>query len=221
MTYFKINIPKVNQKIINYRINKKKCDENLQQIYDKIEYMKLKDEYRYLDLFIKKVSEDRNKIEDYQLYLDCLYNEIENFKFNIIDICKRNGYQDESLILKFDDAEILKCKDCLNSSITVLNDSYFDINAQNLESNFENINLIIELKNEIYEIKNLLNELIQNIINFSNLINNEVSNSKIRISKIKNYDLNLKPIDISWKFNEIDINQIKEGYMQALDNINK
>lgn len=215
MTYFKLDIPKVNESISRYKESKKDCLDDLGVVYRGLGYT----ESAWNDInayaFIERTKKDRYNINEYFNYLDNLYNEVNQFKTNIDSICSKQGYRRNSIILKFDDSEIEMCKRYLTNSITLLNDCLNKINITAFRPDFEYIGLVHELRNEIRLIKNLINELIDNIDSFVNSINNEIYNSKFRMKRIGNYDLNIKKIDYHWKVTDLNtkgINNIKQDF---------
>ena len=219
MTYFKLNIPKVNESITRYKDTKNNCLEDIGIVYRGLGYTESAWNDPNAYTFIEKTKRDKYKINEYLGYLDSLYNEINQFKLNIDDLCSKHGYRRNSVTLKFDDSDIDACKRYLNNAITLLNDSLNKINISAFKPDFEYINLLYNLRSEIKSIRNSTNQLIQDINNFTNSVNNEIYNSKFRLKRIGNFDLNLKPSDYNWKVVEFAENTIDKGQYESYSGV--
>ncbi len=210
MTYFKLDIPKVNESISRYKEIKSNCLEDIDLVYRGLGYTESgwNDPNAYT--FIEKTKRDKYKIKEYFSYLDNLYNEINQFKTNIDDICNKQGYKRNTLTLKFDDSDIDMCKKYLDNAIILLNNSLNKINISDFKLDFEYLNLVYNLRSEIKSINKSVTDLLDNISSFTNSINNEIYNSKYRLKRIANFDFNLKTSDYKWKVADIDTNAIKK-----------
>ena len=208
MTYFKINIPKLNESVSRYRNIKNNCLEDLSIVYRGLGYTESAWNDPNAYTFIEKTKKDKYKSQEYFNYLDNLYNEIDQFKNNIDYICSRQGYRRNSIVLKFDDGSVNACKNNLNNSIAYLNDCLNRININDFDSNFLYRNSIYNLKSEIKQIRNSIQSLEQEINNFVNSINNELNNSRYRVKRVGSFDLNLKPIEYRWQIKDMDVKEI-------------
>ena len=207
MTYFKLNIPKINENISYYNTYKKNLLEDLNYIYTSLSNTDScwNDQNAYD--FIKQVKKDRYDISEYFNYINNLYGEINKFKTNIDNICYRYGYRKNSITLKFDDSNIELCKKYLNNIIYYLNDAYKKLDVNLFIGNFENMQIIYNLRNEIKKMKSLSQDILDNIDNFSKSINNEIYESKFRIKKLSGYNFKVKPIEYIWSLKNMSVKQ--------------
>ncbi len=205
MTYFKLNIPNINNNIDRYRYYKKNILNDLSYVYRGLSYTQNSwndtNSYSFLD----KVKKDKYKLNNYFNYLDGLYTEIETFKNNIDNICYKYGYKRNFTTFKFDDNKINDCKRNLNNIIALMNNSLNYININKFGTDFENINLIYTLRNEIKNIKKLTSNLLNTIDNFTRSINNELYNSRFRLTRKKGYEFDLKVSNYNWKLNDMRV----------------
>lgn len=220
MTYFKLDIPKVNESISAYRENKKNCLDDINTVYSNLGYTESAWNDSNAYNFIEKVKKDKYNLIEYFNYLDRLYEEISQFKSNVNDICKKQDSINNLKILKFDDSEIETCKKYLNDSITLLNDSLNRINISSFDSNFEYIGLLYDLRSEIRIVRNSVKELIENINNFVSSINNEIYDSKYRLKRIGNFDFNLKTADYNWKVVNLNNKKVVNKEVQKHTQVN-
>ena len=210
MTYFKLDIPKVNESISRYKEIKSNCLEDIDLVYRGLGYTESgwNDPNAYT--FIEKTKRDKYKIKEYFSYLDNLYNEINQFKTNIDDICNKQGYRRNTLTLKFDDSDIDMCKKYLDNAIILLNNSLNKINISDFKLDFEYLNLVYNLRSEIKNIRKSISNLLDDVSTFTNSINHEINNSKFRLKRIANFDFNLKTTDYRWKVANLDVNAIRK-----------
>lgn len=219
MTYFKLDIPKLNESISSYKTTKNDCLEDLGIVYSGLGYTESAWNDPNVYTFIEKIKRDKYKVSEYFNYLDRLYNEINQFKTNIDLICNRHGYRRNSIALKFDDSDIDNCKRYLDIAITYLNDSLNRININDFGVDFEYISLVYNLRSEIKIVRDSIKELKQQINDFVNSINNEIYDSKFRLKRIGKFDFNLKTTEYRWKVTDIDTKTIDKGNYQEYSNI--
>ena len=160
MTYFKLSIPKLNDAISSYKNAKKECLDDIGMAYKCLAYTGSAWDDSNALYFIEKNKKDKYKITEQFEYLDNLYNEINQFKKNIDNICHKYGYKNNSVSLKFDDSDINLCKKYLNNAISYLNICLNNINISDFESDFKYLNLVYTLRTEIKNIKASINNLI-------------------------------------------------------------
>lgn len=225
MTYFKLDIPRLNDLVIKYKNSRKNCVEDLDYIYKGFGYLDSAWNDSNSFIFRDKIRKDRCFLNDYFDYLEEISNEINRFKSNIVNICYENGYKSKSIVIKFDDSEIANCKKYLNNSIEILNDCLNKINVNAFDLNFEYIDLIYELRKEIKAIKSYINKLNSDISSFVCSINREIEDSRIRINKISKPSFKLKPLDYRWKTTNINakklsLKKIKQYSTRAISTIN-
>lgn len=219
MTYFKLDIPKVNESVSRYKEIKNNCLEDIGIVYRGLGYTESAWNDPNAYTFIEKTKRDKYKISEYFGYIDSLYNEINQFKANIDDLCSKQGYRRSSITLKFDDSDIDECKKYLNNAVILLNDSLNKINITSFKPDFEYINLLYNLRSEIKVIKNSINQLIEDISSFTNSINNEIYNSRFRLKRIGDFDLNLKVTDYKWRVTDIETKTIEKISNDEYSNI--
>ena len=219
MTYFKLDIPKVNESISRYKETKKICLDDINIVYRGLGYTESAWNDPNAYTFIEKTKRDKYKLNEYFNYLDNLYNEINQFKLNIDSLCSKQGYRTNTVLLKFDDNDIEICKRSLNKVINYLNDSLNRIDINDFEITFEYRNLVYNLRNEIKVIKNSINQLIQDISSFVNSINNEIDDSKFRLKRISRYNFDLKVTDYKWKVTNIDTKMINVNNIENYSNV--
>lgn len=197
MTYFKIDIPKLNESVSRYQEIKKECLDDINLVYRGLGYT----ESAWNDLnaysFIEKVKKDQCKLNEYFNCLDALYEEIQQFKTNIDSICSKHDYKKNSIILKFDDNDIELVKKYLDNALILLNDSLNKINVVTLDLRY--IGLLYNLRIEIKLIKESIIKLKEEISEFVNSVNNEIYDSKFRLKRKGDFDFDLKPTNYTWK----------------------
>ena len=198
MTYFKLDIPKVNESISRYKDIKINCLEDINIAYSGLGYTESAWNDQNAYTFIETIKKDRYKLNEYFSYLDNLYNEINQFKTDIDTICNKQGYRANSIVFKFDDSQIEDCKQYLRDVIPLLNDSLNRININSFSADFEYINSVYKLRSEIRSAKTMVNNLLADIDNFVNSVNNEIYDSKFRMNKLGKYQFNIKTTDYIW-----------------------
>lgn len=221
MTYFKLDIPKVNEAVSRYKNIKKDCVDDINLIYNGFKYTDSAwNDFNSIQ-FMEKTKKDKYNLTEYMTYIDNLYNEISKFNSNIDSILYKQGCKKGSVFFKFDDSYINECIKYFNMVITLMNDSLDRINITAFKPDFEYLGLVYTLRSEIYSIRSAVTDLINDLNSFVSSINNEINDSRYRMKRIDNYDFNLKTINYKWKTTDLDIKSIKQEEIQDYSKINK
>ena len=207
MTYFKFDIPKINENISMYKDIKQNCIEDVNLVYRVLGYTESAWNDPSAYAFIEKVKRDKYKLNEYFNYLDRLHGEISQFKENIDNICSKYGYRRNSITLKFDDSELESCKKYLNDAITLLNDCLNKIYPYSYYK-YGCVNSVYTLQEEIKLMKKNINTILKSITDITKSINNEIEDSKFRLKRISGFEYGLKTTDYNWK--SVDLNAKKD-----------
>lgn len=205
MTYFKLNIPRVNENIFNYRKYKSNTLDDLEFTYNLMSNADSAWNDSNAYDFIEQIKKDKYNINEYFDFLDGLYDEIDAFKNFIGNLCSKYGYSKNSSELKFDDSNIENCKKNINNIIYYLNLAYNNLSPYKFIGKFDSLWIIYDLRNEIQRMKLILQTILNNINNFSRSINDELVESKSRVKKKNSFNFNIKPIEYTWSVKDINI----------------
>lgn len=219
MTYFKLDIPKVNESVSSYKTKKNNCFEDINLVYNGLGYTESAWNDQNAYSFIEKVKKDRYNLNEFFVYLDNLYEEINTFKNNIDDICAKQGYRRNTIIFKFDDSSISLCKEYLNNAVTYLNYALNRIDINDFPDDFEYTNKLYDLRSEIKSIRNSIKNLINDIDKFVSQVNNEIYDSKNRLKRLGTSNFNLKVTDYKWGITDlnakVNVNKSIQTYNQV------
>lgn len=199
MAYFKIDIPKLKQQILDYEIKKQACIEDIGYVYSNFVYTESAWNDPNAYTFIDRTKKDKNKIDNYFIYLDNLYKEIKQFKSNLNNIFEQYGYKKNTVCLKFDDSELNNCIGYINKAVSLFNSSLQKLEIVYNDIDFEYKKIAKKLIEEIKQLRVNANDVIKNISSFSKSINDEIYYSKIRMKRIEEFNFDLKNINYSWK----------------------
>lgn len=198
MTYFNLNVSKLDSSISKYNSSKKNSCSDLKLIYDSLKNTDSAWNGVDADSFIKSVKNDQYKVNNYFDELDLLYKQIENFKISFENLFSRYGFKRGSTI-RYDDGYYQNCIKNLNNTITYLNNALYYLNNCNFKSDFPEIYRVYTLRNEIKKMKNALNEIINSITAFKKAIDKILADSRIAFAKVGNISLNAELLSYNWK----------------------
>ena len=218
MTYFKLDIPKINENLSRYNEIKNNCLENIGFIYNGLGYTESAWNDSNAYNFIEKVKSDKYKTNEYFEYLNSLYNEINNFKTNIDNLCSKQGYRKNTITLKFDDNEIEQAKKYLENAKWYLNDCLNKINVSDFEGNFDDLSLIYNLRSEIKSVRNTIDNIIEEVKEFVKSVNNEIVDSRVRIKRLGNFDFGLKVSEYKWKVADLNVKKVDISNLEEYSN---
>ena len=219
MTYFKLDIPKINECISIYNDVKNNCLEDIGTVYNGLGYTESAWNDQNAYIFIEKTKSDKYKVNEYFEYLNSLYDEINQFKTDVDNICSKQGYRRNTVTLKFDDSDIDEVKKYLDNAKYYLNDSLNRISFSDFGIDLECIKLVYNLRNEIKSVKNSINEIIEDINSFVSSINDEIADSKFRLKRISNYDFGLKTIEYKWNITDFDVKKVNTIDLETFSSI--
>lgn len=205
MTYFKIDMPNLKQATKDYKTYKEEYLEDVGYVYSNLGYVESAWNDQNAYAFIDRVKKDKNKIKNYFIYLDNLYEEIKQFRSNLNDIFEQYGHKRNTVVLKFDDSELDDCIKYLNKAISLFDSCLENIKIEYFNTDFEYIELVENLIEEIKKYKTITSNIIKNINSLSESLNNEIDNSKFRMKRIEEFNFNLKNVDYTWKTVQLDI----------------
>lgn len=193
MTYFKLDIPRINEEILNYRVYKKKYFDDIISAHRTLSSIQTAWDDINSRYFLENVKKNGNNSLEYFEYLDRLYSELDNFKNNINEICYKQGFVYNSVFLKFDDSELEYCKKYLSNAVYYLNNILNDISSDDFDEEYKNTinNFLYQIRKIRGKIKNLLNDL----DSFSKSINNAIESSKLSVNRMEKFEKSFKELD--------------------------
>ena len=206
MANFNLYIDRIEDSIQQYKKYRNKCVEDTTYYYSVLKNVDNSWVDHNTETFLEKVKKDENKVEKYFSYMDSLYNEIDTFKDNVISILNRYGCNGHISTLSYDNTRIRKCIDYIENSIYYIDKAINSILSITYPADFKALDLVNEVLNRLYNLKNNLYYCENNISNLSIEITNEVSNSRVRKSRIETFNERFDTFDYNWSTVEMDIN---------------
>ena len=218
MTQFRLDIPKLNDNIYEYKNYKKACTDDIDLIYNSFEDIDAIWIDSNTQTFVDRTKKDEIELEKYFNYLDEMYNEIYKFKNDIVKMLDHEGYPGNNSVLQYNSTLIPACKNdlemvssCLNEAISSLQYisslAYYSVPlAQAIISN------ISALKPKIQELKRDIDYVVENI-------DNSLVTSRNSVSRIDKAELKIEPTEYSWRM--LDANLTKYTVEEALNGVDK
>jgi hypothetical protein len=199
MTSFSLNVGKVNETINDFVAKKKTVVNDVDSLYDNLKNIDNSWNDTNSLKMIEIVKMDKKNISDFVYQLNCIVSIINDFKNDIYNVCYNEGYKNSKLKLVFDDSQISRCVDKLNSAIDYLADAYSYLGYVDDIDDFRYTYIVRQLKNEIQKQKRIIDSLVDNIQNFISEINEIIDNYNFKLKKYEDLNLNIKKVDYHWK----------------------
>ena len=199
MTSFSLNVGKVNETINDFVAKKKTVVSDVDSLYDNLKNIDNSWNDTNSLKMIEIVKMDKKNISDFVYQLNCIVSIINDFKNDIYNVCYNEGYKNSKLKLVFDDSQISRCVDKLNSAIDYLADAYSYLGYVDDIDDFRYTYIVRQLKNEIQKQKRIIDSLVDNIQNFISEINEIIDNYNFKLKKYEDLNLNIKKVDYHWK----------------------
>lgn len=193
MTYFKLNIPSVNDKVNEYQKYKKSFFNDLENAHKCMSNVREAWQDANSEIFYEKVNENYNSCIYFNEYLDKLYKELNTFKNNIDSICHKFGFSYNSVTLSFDDSSINSCYTYLKNASYYLNEILNNLYTNTFGQ--ENVNLVTTFWYNIRDIEYSIRCILYDLENLVKMINDELQDSRNRVSKIDRSNVKFTSFD--------------------------
>lgn len=209
MSYFTINISKLNNSIESYKTTRSDLNDDLSSIYESLKNT----DAGWMDnnsvAFMNVLKNDKFDIDNYLSDMDRLYKQIESFKDDIDTVCSRYGFKKNTVTLKFDGAKIDRILSKLQGVLTYLNNTLQYVEMCNFDSSFSAYYRVKKLKTEIKSIRGLVNNVISEIKKFKKSIDNVISEHQMEFPRVVGFDLNIEPLEYIWSLNSPDLEDVE------------
>ena len=204
MANFDLYINKIEENIDDYRRYKNKCLDDISYSYGVLENVDASWVDHNTDNFLDKLEKDQKTINEYFSYLDKLYNQIEQFKNDIVSVLHRYGCNGSINSLSFDNARRGTCINYIESSIYYINQSINKILSIVYPADFSKLDLVNEILRNLYSLNDDLNNCSNDISNLSNSIFDEISNYRSNVSRIGNFNAKFDISSYNWSNVDLD-----------------
>lgn len=151
--------------------------------------------------FISRIKRDKYNLNDYIIYINKIYKEVKNFSDSIKNACKKYGYGNTRTI-KFDDSRISDCIRYLNQAIDILNNNLRRLNSLKYDVQYASLSSVYKEISNIKDTIEMIEDLKKDISGFCNLIDDCISDSKSRKSRIEKESLGITLMQYGWKTTE-------------------
>ena len=218
MTQFRLDIPKLNDNIYEYKNYKRACTEDINSIYNSFEEIDAIWIDSNTQTFVDRTQKDENALNEYFNYLDEMYNEIYKFKNDIAKMLDHEGYPGNSSVLQYNSTIIPACKNDLQTVVSCLNEAISCL-QQIADFGYYSVPLASAVMSNISALKPKIQELIQDINYVVGSIDNALATSRSSVARIDKVELKLEPTEYSWRM--VDAELTKYTVDEALDGVEK
>lgn len=209
MSYFTINISKLNNSIEGYKNTRTDLNDDLSSIYESLKNT----DAGWMDnnsvAFMNVLKNDKFDIDNYLSDMDRLYKQIESFKDDIDTIVNRYGFKKNTVTLKFDGTKIDRILSKLQGTLTYLNNTLYYVDLCNFDSSFSAYYRVKKLKTEIKSIRVLVNNVISEIKKFKKSIDTVILDHQVEFPRVVGFDLNIEPLEYIWSLNSPELKDVE------------
>lgn len=203
MAYFKLDVYKADESIVEFKKYKTNYVEDLELFFGSLDSVESCWNDTNSPVFRDCVRKDKDKVMNYLSSIDLLCNRMENFNDELKKIVSSFGFSSNSCIVKFDDSQIDDCKNKLSNVIYYLNNALYTINNRLLYSNYKYKNHLYNLRSQLYNAINITNQIKSNFEKYVNSVSGLLEKYNDQINDID--DLDLKIDKIQYQSNIVDL----------------